>query len=290
MQLLDESFVLERGTVSFEKRDSRLQVLSDIQLSIARGEWLGIIGRNGSGKSTLAKVIAGYCPLASGHITKGWIEGRRIGMIGQQPDAQIVGETIYEDVCFVMENEAKDPVEMPRLAQQALKRVGLDLPSAHPVAELSGGQKQLLAIAGWLVTDVGMLIFDEATAMLDPASRQRVLQVAAELNRSGTAIVWITQWMEELAWADRVIALDSGEIAFEGPTSSFFYGNRDNEQGETASWLDDWASTPCQLLGYEQPYAVQVARSLQKRGIGLSPLPVTVEQLSAAVNNYGSSA
>ncbi|SHE12399.1 ABC transporter for multidrug [Chlamydia abortus] len=293
MESVDEKFLLEGASVYFRKGSGSHEVLSNIHISISKGEWIGIVGRNGSGKSTLAKVLSGSCPLSAGTIKQGWVNGRRIGMIGQQPDAQIVGETLYEDVCFLMENEAVEPAKMPDKAEQALSRVGLNLPLDHPVGELSGGQKQLLAVAGWLVTDTAVLVFDEATAMLDPASRLNVLHIAQELKRAGTTIIWITQWMEELAWADRVVALDRGKLVFDGTVPSFFYGedvtaqDRDRSR-ENHSHADD--VTPCQRLGYEQPYAVQVARSLRKRNIRLPSWPVTVEQLGEAVEKYGSTA
>ncbi len=259
--------VLKNATVVFAQAHSAGGALNGIDLAVASGEWLGIVGKNGSGKSTLAQVIASVCPLSKGVVS---VPEGRVQLLFQNPEAQIVGETVYEEVCFGMEVQAVDPVQMPERAQASLAQVGLDVPLDHPVNHLSGGQKQLLNLAGCLAVKAQVLVFDEATSMLDPASRERVLEIAHDLRQSGHTIIWVTQYMEELAHADRVLALDAGCVAFVGEREAFF------------RQVDERISV-CEQMGFTQPYAVQVAQHLQALGMNLAFLPVSTKQLVEAV-------
>lgn len=265
---------LEQIKVDFLIEGGVRSALAGLQLTVFPGEWLAVVGRNGSGKSTLAKVIAGLCPVSGGQLVSQGTRSTKVRMILQQPEAQIVGETVYEDICFGMENEGVDPGIMRDKAVWALSKVGMADRINQPVGELSGGQKQLLAVAASLAVDADLLVFDEATSMLDPTSRAQVLKAAAELHLQGTAIVWITQWMEELAWASRVAALNEGRLFFEGSREEFFY---------TAS--SPYYPSACDLLGFEPPYAVKVGRALLEQGEKLPLLPVTVEDLGGVVNS-----
>ncbi|MGZ4165005.1 MAG: ATP-binding cassette domain-containing protein [Tumebacillaceae bacterium] len=271
---MKKDFTLHGVTVAFTTNEGIRPVLIELELEIQAGEWLAVVGLNGSGKSTLGKVLAGLCPISRGTVERGG-EGAAhetsVQMVFQNPEAQIVGETVYEDVCFGLENLAVDPAEMPGRAAAALLLVGLEQKMHMSVEKLSGGQKQLLGIAGCLAMEARAIVFDEATAMLDPASREHVLRVVEELHRRGKTIIWITQWMEELAYADRVVALDAGKIAFNGSNREFFYGTG----GE---------SNPCEQLGFVQPYAVQVAQELQKQGVTLVEQPILPNELSKAVS------
>jgi energy-coupling factor transport system ATP-binding protein len=254
-------------SVAFATNGEVRPVLVDLDLRVAPGEWVAVIGRNGSGKSTLGKVLAGLCPVSRGTA----VGTERVQMVFQNPEAQIVGETVYEDVCFGLENRAVDPAEMPARALAALRQVGLADKLHHSVTMLSGGQKQLLGIAGCLATEADAIVFDEATAMLDPASRARMLGVVQHLHRDGATVVWITQWLEELAYADRVIALEDGKIVYEGEPRDFFY----EQAGE---------SSPCERLGFVPPYTVQVAQGLRRRGVELAARPILPQELREAVS------
>jgi energy-coupling factor transport system ATP-binding protein len=194
-----------------------------------------------------------------------------VQMVFQNPEAQIVGETLYEDVCFGLENRAVDPAEMPGRALAALRQVGLADKLHHPVTMLSGGQKQLLGIAGCLATEADAIVFDEATAMLDPASRERMLGVVKQLHQGGATVIWITQWLEELAYADRVIALEDGKIVYGGDPRGFFYA----VAGEGSA---------CERMGFAPPYVVQVAEGLRRRGVELVGRPILPQELSEAVS------
>ncbi|MBL0386846.1 ATP-binding cassette domain-containing protein [Tumebacillus sp. ITR2] len=242
-------------------------VLQEVDLEVRRGDWIAIIGRNGSGKSTLGRVMAGLLPVSRGVCERG--DGR-VQLVFQNPDAQIVGETVWEDVCFGLENLAVPTEEMPARAEAALSKVGLLEKKDADVSTLSGGQKQLLAVAGCLAMQAEVLIFDEATSMLDPESRASLLRVAADLHLTGRTVVWITQWMDEVVRAERVAALETGRVVFEGTPEQFFYG-RDGED------------SPSDRLHFAPPYAVQVARALEQTGVALRTRPLLPEQVGDAL-------
>ncbi|KEO82467.1 ATP-binding cassette domain-containing protein [Tumebacillus flagellatus] len=240
-------------------------VLRDLDLEVRRGDWVAVVGRNGSGKSTLGRVLAGLLPVSRGTLER---SAGLVQLVFQTPDAQIVGETVWEDVCFGLENLAVPPDEMPARAEEALLTVGLLEKKHANVSTLSGGQKQLLAVAGCLAMKADVLVFDEATSMLDPESRARLLDVAARLHQAGQTVIWITQWMDEVARAQRVVALEVGRVVFEGAPEVFFYG-REGSEGQT----------PCDSLGFAPPYVVQVARALERRGVALRKRPLLPEEV-----------
>jgi energy-coupling factor transport system ATP-binding protein len=262
---------LENVSVAFDHPPAIHHVLRDINLAIAHGEWVGIVGKNGSGKSTLAKVIAAICPLSRGKIH---VNNRAVQMVFQNPEAQIVAETVFEEVCFGLENQSFDPSLMKSRVREVLQLVGLHVPLDQSISSLSGGQKQLLNIASCLAVDAPLLIFDEATAMLDPLARNKIIEIAHQLHTNGQTIMWITQWMEELAEVDRVIALEDGEIVFNGERQAFFY--------TTIVGSD---ISPCEQLGFTLPYVVQVTKHLLALGRSLAFLPISAEQLVQVVKN-----
>ncbi|WP_235918151.1 ATP-binding cassette domain-containing protein [Paenibacillus lutrae] len=252
-------------------------VLNKISLELNQGEWLVLVGRNGSGKSTLAKAVAGLIPVTGGTVEPGWTSGERMRMVLQNPDTQLIGETVYEDICFGLENIAADPEKMPDIARHVLSLVGMKNRMHDMCEQLSGGQKQLTAVAGALAVGASVLLLDEVTSMLDASSRQAVTEALHHLHRRGTTVVWITQWMDELALADRVIALDQAEIVFEGTAQDFFY-SQDNGSG----------FTPCEKLGYQPPYSVQVMRELQKLEPRMLDFrPVSLEEWMEVMKEHG---
>lgn len=270
MKSSDCVFDLETVSVAFSTSDGLHMVLKDIDFKVRQGDWIAIVGKNGSGKSTLTKVLTGLCPISRG--TMHTRDQTLVQLVFQDPDAQIVGETVYEEICFGMENQCFDPVDMPKQVQNVLQQIGLNVQIDRPVSTLSGGQKQLLNIASCLAVHASVLIFDEATAMLSPMARGKILDVVHNLHQQGVTVIWVTQWMNELSYAQKVIVLEQGNIAFRGSCQDFFYP----ESSESGS-------SPCEQLGFSPPYAIQVARNLLRNGYSLVNLPTCTEELMQAV-------
>ena len=210
-----------------------VKALSDINLSIENGQFVVIIGRNGSDKSTFARLINALLLPTEGEIyfygirtddeKHLWNIRSSAGMVFQNPDNQIVGTTVEEDVAFGPENLGVDPDEIVTRVQKALECVGILDYSKNAPHLLSGGQKQRVAIAGILAMKPKCIILDEATSMLDPAGRKEVMDVLWRLNREeNITIIHITHHMEEAVRADRVIIINSGVVAIDGNPGEVF--------------------------------------------------------------------
>ena len=201
--------------------------LKGIDLAIEQGSFVAILGHNGSGKSTLAKHMNAVLLPGGGTV---WVDGmdtadealllevrRRVGMVFQNPDNQIVANVVEEDVAFGPENLGVPTEEIQRRVTAALKAVGMEAFTLHAPHHLSGGQKQRIAIAGIIAMEPACIVLDESTAMLDPLGRREVLDTVKKLNREkGITIVLITHHMDEAAMADRVVVMDSGRIVMDG--------------------------------------------------------------------------
>jgi energy-coupling factor transport system ATP-binding protein len=209
-----------------------VEALRGISLAVQEGEYVAIVGANGSGKSTLARHLNALLLPTRGEV---WIAGlntrqaanwreirRTVQMVFQQPDAQLVATVVEEDVAFGPENFAVPEAELPQRVRQALETVGLWAQRQRPPHLLSAGQKQRVAIAGALAVHPRLLVLDEATAMLDPAGRAAVLDIVRQLQAQGTTIIAITHEMDEAAQADRVVVLDAGRLALDGPPRQVF--------------------------------------------------------------------
>lgn len=208
------------------------EVLRGINLEIKKGEFVAIVGHNGSGKSTLAKHFnAIYLPSGG----KVYVEGmdtadeallfeirRRVGMVFQNPDNQIVATVVEEDVAFAPENLGVAPDEIRKRVDQALMEVGMYEHRMEAPHLLSGGQKQRIAIAGVLAMKPEYIILDEPTAMLDPVGRKEVISTVRELNKNGMTVVLITHYMEEAALADRVVVMRKGKIIIDDKPEKAF--------------------------------------------------------------------
>ena len=204
-----------------------VQALKGVDLSFARGSFTVILGHNGSGKSTLAKHMNAVLLPVGGKV---WVDGmdtsdedlllevrRRVGMVFQNPDNQIVANVVEEDVAFGPENLGVPTEEIQRRVAAALKAVGMEDFTLHAPHHLSGGQKQRIAIAGIIAMEPACIVLDESTAMLDPLGRREVLDTVRKLNREkGITIVLITHHMDEAAMADRVVVMDSGSVVMDG--------------------------------------------------------------------------
>ena len=216
-----------------EETESGVEALSKISVNIEKGKFTVILGRNGSGKSTLAKLMNALLLPSEGVVfVKGintkeesniWEIRRITGMVFQNPDNQIVGTTVEEDVAFGPENLGLPPAEIRRRVDEVLDTVGMKEYHKNSPYLLSGGQKQRVAIAGILAMKPECIVLDEATAMLDPMGRKEVMAVLKKLNRDEKiTIVHITHNMDEACMADRVIVIDDGKVVVDGTPSEVF--------------------------------------------------------------------
>lgn len=219
-------------------RDSKSEpeerlALDSLSLSVDKGDFVAILGPNGSGKSTLARQLSGLLFPAEGVVLiKGGSTADQtayadlrstVAMVFQNPDNQIIGTTVEEDLAFGPENMACQPLEMERRIEAVLETMGLRAWRFKKISELSGGQKQKTAIAGVLAMEPDCIIFDEPTAMIDPAGRDEVIRAAKRLNRvKGITIIYISHDPEEVKEADYIYLMDQGRIRAEGKAEEVF--------------------------------------------------------------------
>ena len=248
-----------------------------VDLDVRAGECVAIVGANGSGKSTLAKHLNALLLPTDGRVLVDgfdtadpdavWEIRRRVGMIFEHPDDQLVAAVVEEDVAFGPENLGLPPAEIRARVSAALHTVGLETLRRRAPHLLSGGQKQRVAIAGVLAMAPKCLVLDEATSMLDPEGQHEVIEVALRLCRSdGLALVLITHAMEEAAVADRVVVMAGGRVVLQGPPADVF--------------ADDETLRGLRL---EAPEAVRLRRGLARDGVPLGADVVTLDQLVAAL-------
>ncbi|QNK54841.1 ATP-binding cassette domain-containing protein [Paenibacillus sp. PAMC21692] len=273
--------IIVRGTnmslsaISPNGRD-RIAILQSVNFTIKQGEWITAIGGNGSGKSTLAKIIAGM-PLTgvSGRLEKSAKTGPSTPIVLQHPDAGLVGATPWEDVVIMMEQWGTVVgVRIPEATEDALKRLGLDGRMQQAIDTLSGGQKQLTAIAGCLAASPNFIILDEITSMLDPDMSREVYKQVRHLHKAGMTVLWITQKLEELEGSDTVWVMAGGEMAYEGTGLGLF-----RRSGPGA------CDSPSERYGFEPPYSVQVGWELEVLGVPASDIPLYLEKLQGAVGS-----
>ncbi|SHF10440.1 energy-coupling factor transport system ATP-binding protein [Seinonella peptonophila] len=199
--------------------------LRKISLSIQPGEYLALIGKNGSGKSTLARLCNGLLlpdrgqVVIDGHSTANpdhiWEVRRKVGLIFQNPDNQIVGATVADDIAFGLENIGCPTAEIRERVDYAMSQMGLTAFADRSPDQLSGGQKQRLAIASFLALQPQVMIFDEATTMIDPQGRAEILQIIDKLHQDGKTILHITHSLAEAMKAERILLLDQGECCLD---------------------------------------------------------------------------
>ena len=208
-------------------------VLDGVNLSIAPGSFVAVLGHNGSGKSTLAKHMNAILLPTGGKVYVDGIDTadedrlldirRTVGMVFQNPDNQIVANVVEEDVAFAPENLGVPPEEIRARVDEALKQVGMYQFREHAPHLLSGGQKQRVAIAGVIAMRPRCIVLDEPTAMLDPIGRREVLRTIKQLNReSGVTVVLITHHMDEAAQADRLVVMAAGKVVADGTPKEVF--------------------------------------------------------------------
>ncbi len=247
-------------------------VLDGLTLSVRRGEFVAVLGHNGSGKSTLAKHFNAILLPSGG---KAYVDGmdtcdenllldirRRVGMVFQNPDNQIVASVVEEDVAFGPENLGVPSEEIRTRVDSALTAVGMTEYARHAPHLLSGGQKQRVAIAGVLAMRPECIVLDEPTAMLDPAGRREVLDTVKRLNREqGITVVLITHHMDEAAQADRLIVMHDGHIMADDSPEQVFQN------------VDGLRS-----LGLEVPEPVALLYELRQAGVDVPLTALTVDE------------
>ena len=260
-----------------EEGQRRTTALEDVTLSIEKGSFVVVLGHNGSGKSTLAKHFNAVLLPSGGAV---YVEGmntqdedllleirRRVGMVFQNPDNQIVANVVEEDVAFAPENLGVPTAEIRRRVDDALAAVGMTEFARHAPHLLSGGQKQRVAIAGVIAMEPECIVLDEATAMLDPAGRREVLDTVHRLNRQrGITVVHITHHMSEAEDADRVIVMNDGVVAMDGAPREIF------------SRVEE-----LQALGLAAPDTVELLHRLNGHGMSLPLTAITVDECARAI-------
>ena len=254
-----------------------IAALRGIDLTIGTGEYIAIIGANGSGKSTLLRHLNALLLPTQGNVWVGDWNTREaanlrhirsaVAMVFQNPDSQFVASTVEEDVAFGPENLGVPQQELRERVEWALATVGLTNLRDHASHLLSGGQKQRLAIAGALAMKPRYLLFDEATAMLDPAGQARLLDTMAALHHDGMAVISATHHMNEAALAERVVVLSAGQVVLEGDPRSIF------RQSETL-----------QALQLDVPYPTRLARAIAMRVAGFPTDALSVPELVHAIS------
>ena len=260
-------------TFEYVTIDSKFKAIDDLSLEVKQGEFVAIIGHNGSGKSTLSKNLNAILVPTQGDIyidgmntkdeSKLWNIRQTAGMVFQNPDNQIVATIVEEDVAFGPENLGVEPTLIRERVEDALKSVGIyELKDRQPHL-LSGGQKQRVAIAGIIAMRPKCIIFDEATAMLDPSGRKEVMNVIKKLNKEeNITTLHITHYMEEAVQADRVVVVDKGKKLLEGTPKEVF---------KNVDLLKE--------IGLDVPYMTELAGLLREEGLDIDDDILTVDEM-----------
>ena len=262
-----------------EEGQEAVPALRGVELSVEQGSFVVILGHNGSGKSTLAKHMNAVLLPEGGTV---WVDGmdtadeglllevrRRVGMVFQNPDNQIVANVVEEDVAFGPENLGVPTEEIQARVANALKAVGMEEFTLHAPHHLSGGQKQRIAIAGVIAMEPACIVLDESTAMLDPLGRREVLDTVGRLNREkGITVVLITHHMDEAALADRVVVMDSGGIVMDGPPR------------EVLVRMEELRS-----IGLDAPHTVELLHGLREDGLDVPLDALGVQECAQAIVN-----
>ena len=260
-----------------EGQSAPTAALEDVTLSVEKGSFVVVLGHNGSGKSTLAKQMNAVLLPCGGTV---YVDGmdtkqeallleirRRVGMVFQNPDNQIVANVVEEDVAFAPENLGIPTEEIRRRVDDALAAVGMSEFTRHAPHLLSGGQKQRVAIAGVIAMAPECVVLDEATAMLDPSGRREVLSAIRVLNRErGITVVLITHHMDEALNADRLIVMNDGRLAMDGTPAEVF------------TQVD-----ALRAMGLAAPDTVELLYGLRQGGMDVPLDALTVEDCAAAI-------
>ncbi len=270
--------IFDVKNVSFAYEEAEENAVQDVSFSVPEGAFYAILGQNGSGKSTLAKLLNGLYLPSQGTVTvcgmdtaddqHTWDIRSSAGMVFQNPDNQIVATIVEDDVAFGLENIGVPSQEMPARIDQALSDVGMLAFKERAPHTLSGGQKQRIAIAGILAMQPRAIIFDEATAMLDPQGRKEVFSAVERLNKEkNITVVWITHFMEEAVRCQHVFIMEDGKIVLDGAPKDIF---SDPER--------------LQKLRLDAPPVAGLAYRLRQSGMSLPDGILTVDEMVKEVS------
>ncbi|MGM8216157.1 energy-coupling factor transporter ATPase [Bacillaceae bacterium W0354] len=264
--------MIQFKNITFKYDSHSEKVLDKISFTIKRGEWVSLVGHNGSGKSTIAKLMNGLLLPTEGEIIINdmtlndqtiWDVRREVGMVFQNPENQFVGTTVIDDVAFGLENIGVEREEMKKRIDQSLAAVGMLDYKMHEPHRLSGGQKQRVAIASILAIMPNVIIFDEASTMLDPTGRLELIETIKSLRRKNElTIISITHDLNEAVQSDRIIALNKGEIWFDGKPEQLL------EKSDELPSID--------LL---PPLVTQIVQALKHNGIEFVKEPLQLKEL-----------
>jgi len=278
---LDAGSDSSAGFVGATSLADSTDVLSNVSVSVERGEFVAVIGANGSGKSTFARHINALLKPRGGRVLTVGLDTRdpvnlfnirsHAGMVFQDPNTQMVAGIVADDVAFGPENLNVAPPELYQRVDQSLAAVGMYTHKESDPARLSGGQRQRVAIAGILAMHPDILVLDEPGAMLDVRGRQSILGIVEELNAGGMTVIWITHTMEVAAKAERVIVFSAGKIALDGTPTEVF------SQHQTIK-----------ALGLDLPFSIQLANALVDRGLSLA-VTLSPEELTEQICAWYSS-
>ncbi len=271
------SSYIEFQNVTFGYPDDDGNVTSDVienfNLKIEKGSFVAVLGHNGCGKSTIAKLCNAIEVPLSGKV---FVDGldtsdeeksldirRRVGVVFQNPDNQIVATIVEDDVAFGPENLGVDPKEIRKRVDEALKNVGMYEFRTFEPHKLSGGQKQRVAIAGIIAMKPECIVLDEPTAMLDPRGRREVMKTVKRLNKEfGITVIFITHYMDEAAKADRVVVMDKGKIVLDDEPRKVFSNDETLKK-----------------VGLDVPQATELSKILRKDGIKIPEDALDIDEL-----------
>lgn len=280
---MEDNILIKFDDVSFSYDDedtNMILAVEHISFTVKRGEFVVILGRNGSGKSTIAKLSNSIYVPAYGKVT---VDGddtaisenempirKKVGVVFQNPDNQIVASIVEEDVAFGPENLGLPHDEIRTRVDEALKSVGMYDYRYHETHRLSGGQKQRVAIAGMIAMRPECIVLDEPTAMLDPQGKRDVMNTVKSLNEKyGMAVVFITHFMDEAVNADKIIIIDNGKVAAEGTPKEIFSKDK---------LLSD--------CGLDVPTSAVLYKKLREKNIKLDTLPLIVGEFTESYLKY----
>ena len=272
--------IIDGRKISYRYGSAQRRAIQDVDIKVNEGELIAVLGHNGCGKSTLIKHINALLIPQSGELTVAgitvggktdiWQLRRKAGMVFQNPDNQFVSSVVEDDVAFGPENYLVDRDEIPGIVSHSLARVDMQGYEKRAPHMLSGGQKQRVAIAGVLALDPDILMFDEATSMLDPEGRREVLKIIKELHEeSKKTILMVTHYVEESIMADRIILMKEGKVIANGTPEEIL--------------TDEELLSQSDLL---PPSACRIYYMLRKSGIDLGRCPLTEEELTELIISY----